>query len=111
MLQQKKLAIPDLRATFKEATIRFEEANKAREQKKKADELKKELAWAHVAAKEDVSFRHLTFLYMEAENSISIPQEMRRKIEEAAKLARRLPKIEGNLADAEVRSRLFFIVG
>jgi structural maintenance of chromosomes protein 6 len=54
-LQQKKEALPDLKSVFKDATRRFEEAAKAREQKKKADELKKELAWAHVAAKEDVS--------------------------------------------------------
>jgi len=44
----------------------LEEGNKACERKKKADKL-------NVAAKEDVSFRHLTFLYMEAESSISIP--------------------------------------
>jgi hypothetical protein len=44
-----------LKTAFKEATLRFEEASKAREQKRKADELKKEMAWAHVAAKEDVS--------------------------------------------------------
>ena len=55
VLQQKKQAIPDLKTAFKEATLRFEEASKAREQKRKADELKKEMAWAHVAAKEDVS--------------------------------------------------------
>ena len=55
VLQQKKQAIPDLRTAFREATLRFEEASKAREQKRKADELKKEMAWAHVAAKEDVS--------------------------------------------------------
>jgi structural maintenance of chromosomes protein 6 len=55
VLQQKKQAIPDLKSAFREATMRFEEASKAREQKKKADELKKELAWAHVAAKEDVN--------------------------------------------------------
>lgn len=34
--------------------MRFEEASKAREQRFKVDELKKELAWAHVAAKEVV---------------------------------------------------------
>jgi chromosome segregation ATPase len=55
VLAQKKQAIPDLRTAFKEATLRFEEASKAREQKRKADELKKEMAWAHVAAKEDAS--------------------------------------------------------
>jgi structural maintenance of chromosomes protein 6 len=56
VLQQKREVIPDLKSAFKEASIRFEEASKAREQKKKADDLKKELAWAHVAAKENVRF-------------------------------------------------------
>lgn len=54
ILHQKKQALPELRAAFKEATARFQEASKAREQRHKADELKKELAWAHVAAKEQV---------------------------------------------------------
>jgi hypothetical protein len=50
----KKEAIPDLQAHYKEVHTRFEEASKAREQRHKADELKKELAWAHVAAKQEV---------------------------------------------------------
>jgi hypothetical protein len=54
VLHQKKQVLPDLRATFKEASVRFEEASKAREQRCKVDELKKELAWAHVAAKQAV---------------------------------------------------------
>lgn len=53
-MHQKKQVLPDLRAVFKEASVRFEEASKAREQRFKVDELKKELAWAHVAAKEVV---------------------------------------------------------
>ena len=55
LLHQKKQILPDLRAVFKEATTRFQEASKAREQRFKADELKKELAWAHVAAKQGAS--------------------------------------------------------
>ena len=55
LLHQKKQILPDLRAAFKEATTRFQEASKAREQRVKADELKKELAWAHVAAKQGAS--------------------------------------------------------
>lgn len=51
---RKKEAIPDLQAHYKEILTRFEEASKAREQRHKADELKKELAWAHVASKQDV---------------------------------------------------------
>jgi hypothetical protein len=51
---RKKEAIPDLQAHYKEVLTRFEEASKAREQRHKADELKKELAWAHVAAKQEV---------------------------------------------------------
>lgn len=54
VLHQKKQVLPDLRAAFKEASVRFEEASKAREQRCKVDELKKELAWAHVAAKQAV---------------------------------------------------------
>ena len=51
---RKKEAIPDLQAHYKEILMRFEEASKAREQRHKADELKKELAWAHVASKQEV---------------------------------------------------------
>jgi hypothetical protein len=100
VLQQKKQAIPDLRSTFREATRRFEEASKAREQKKKADELKKELAWAHVAAKEDVNL--LTYLALTLADNTVMLQEMRQKIEDAAKMSRRLPKIEENVANADV---------
>lgn len=82
VLSQKKEAIPDLRVAFREATARYEEAAKAREQKKKADDLKKELAWAHVRGKEE---------------------EMAAKLEEAAKLARRLPKIQKNIDEAQAR--------
>ena len=82
LLTVKKEALPDLRTRFREQTLRYEEAAKAREQKQKADDLKKELAWSHVAAKEE---------------------EMTKKIEEAAKLGRRLPKINENIAEAQVR--------
>ena len=82
MLTVKKEALPDLRTRFREQTIRYEEAAKAREQKQKVDDLKKELAWSHVAAKEE---------------------EMTKKIEEAAKLGRRLPRIVESIADAQVR--------
>jgi structural maintenance of chromosomes protein 6 len=54
VLMRKKEAIPDLQAHYKEVLTRFEEASKAREQRHKADELKKELAWAHVATKQEV---------------------------------------------------------
>ncbi|KAF8895600.1 hypothetical protein BD779DRAFT_1434318 [Infundibulicybe gibba] len=81
ILTQKREAIPDLRTAFTDATIRFEEAAKAREQKKKVDDLKKELAWSHVQRKEE---------------------EMTEKIEEAAKITRRLPKLEENVKIAKV---------
>ena len=55
VLKRKAEVIPDLEEQFLEAQQRFEEAERAREQRHKADELKKELAWAHVAAKEQVS--------------------------------------------------------
>ncbi|KAI6027610.1 P-loop containing nucleoside triphosphate hydrolase protein [Pisolithus microcarpus] len=82
ILHQKKQALPELRATLKEATIRFEEASKAREQRHKADELKKELAWAHVAAKQ---------------------HEMEAKFQEVAKAQQRLPKIQDKVDHAEAQ--------
>lgn len=85
VLHQKKQVLPDLRATFKEASVRFEEASKAREQRCKVDELKKELAWAHVAAKQ---------------------AEMEAKLGEVAKAERRLPKIEAEMKTAESQFRL-----
>ncbi|KAG2151338.1 P-loop containing nucleoside triphosphate hydrolase protein [Suillus clintonianus] len=85
VLHQKKQVLPDLRATFKEASVRFEEASKAREQRCKVDELKKELAWAHVAAKQ---------------------AEMEAKLGEVAKAERRLPKIEAEMKTAESQFQL-----
>ena len=72
-----------MKARLREATSRYNEAEKAREQKKRADDLKKELAWSHVAAKQE---------------------EMSNKLEETAKLARRLPKIKESVKQAEVSS-------
>lgn len=54
VLKRKAEVVPDLEEGYHEALARYEEAEKAREQRHKADELKKELAWAHVAAKEAV---------------------------------------------------------
>ncbi|KAG2065304.1 P-loop containing nucleoside triphosphate hydrolase protein [Suillus decipiens] len=85
VLHQKKQVLPDLRATFKEVSVRFEEASKAREQRCKVDELKKELAWAHVAAKQ---------------------AEMEAKLGEVAKAERRLPKIEAEMKAAESQFQL-----
>lgn len=81
VLQQKKEALPDLRTAFREATVRFEEASKAREQKHRVDELKKELAWSHVAAKE---------------------AEMTIKFQEVAKLTTKVPTIQKNLEKEQV---------
>ncbi|KAH9926088.1 P-loop containing nucleoside triphosphate hydrolase protein [Amylocystis lapponica] len=80
VLKRKSEVIPDLEDALKEASTRFEEAAKAREQRHRADELKKELAWAHVATKE---------------------QEMKTKFEEVAQLTRRVPKIQEKLEKAE----------
>jgi len=88
VLHHKKEAVPDLKSALREATNRFKEAGKAREQKQKADDLKKELAWAHVKGKE---------------------MEMRKKLEEQVKLEKRLPKIEENIATAEVRPSFHII--
>lgn len=52
VLSQKRTALPDLKEKRDAAAARLAEASKALEQKKKADDLKKELAWAHVGAKE-----------------------------------------------------------
>ncbi|KAI3616349.1 structural maintenance of chromosomes protein 6 [Moniliophthora roreri] len=82
VLSHKREAIPDLRAAFKEATLKFEEASKAREQKRRVDDLKKELAWSHVAVK---------------------AAELGKKIEDAGKQERRLPKIQGNLDTAKAK--------
>ncbi|KAG1762131.1 P-loop containing nucleoside triphosphate hydrolase protein [Suillus occidentalis] len=65
--------LPGLRATFKEASVRFEEASKAREQHCK-------MAWAHVAAKQT---------------------EMEERLGEVAKAEHRLPKIEAEIKAAE----------
>ncbi|KAG9315735.1 P-loop containing nucleoside triphosphate hydrolase protein [Chiua virens] len=85
LLHQKKQILPDLRQTFKEATSRFQEASKAREQRAKADSLKKELAWAHVAAKQE---------------------EMEGKLEDLAKAQRRVEKIEAELQTVESKFQL-----
>ncbi|RDB15621.1 Structural maintenance of chromosomes protein 6 [Hypsizygus marmoreus] len=79
VLAQKKEALPDLRAAFRDATVRYEEAAKAHQQKQKVDQLKKELAWAHVRAKEE---------------------EMTVKINKAAEAAARLPKIQAEVNNA-----------
>ena len=63
VLKRKAEVIPDLEEQFLEAQQRFEEAERAREQRHKADELKKELAWAHVAAKEQVSLAFGSIVY------------------------------------------------
>ncbi|KAI0755297.1 P-loop containing nucleoside triphosphate hydrolase protein [Daedaleopsis nitida] len=53
VLKRKAAVLPDLESAYIEVKERYEEAKRAREQRHKADELKKELAWAHVAAKEE----------------------------------------------------------
>lgn len=82
VLMRKKEAIPDLQAHYKEVLTRFEEASKAREQRHKADELKKELAWAHVASKQD---------------------EVTEKATEVHKLQQRIPKIQRSLDGADAK--------
>lgn len=90
VLAQKKLAVPDLKAALKDASARFEEASKAREQKKKEDDLKKELAWAHVATKED---------------------ELARKFADATKIKnKKLPEIQKSLETAQVCLTLWLAI-
>ncbi|KAF9523412.1 P-loop containing nucleoside triphosphate hydrolase protein [Crepidotus variabilis] len=81
LLAVKKEAIPDLKVRMREATIRYEEAQKAREQKQKAIDLKKELAWSHVAGKQE---------------------ELEKQSQEVGKLSKRLPKIKESVKKAEV---------
>ena len=57
VLKRKAEVIPDLEEAVKEARARWDEAQKAVQQKHRADELKKELAWAHVASKEEACRR------------------------------------------------------
>ncbi|KAH9990809.1 P-loop containing nucleoside triphosphate hydrolase protein [Russula vinacea] len=80
VLMRKKEAIPDLQAHYKEVVTRFEEASKARQQRHKADELKKELAWAHVAAKQE---------------------EVTEKATDLHKVEQRIPKIQRSLDEAD----------
>ena len=54
ILKNKSEVLPDLEQALEDATSRYKEAEKARSMKHRADELKKELAWAHVATKEQV---------------------------------------------------------
>ncbi|KAF9452921.1 P-loop containing nucleoside triphosphate hydrolase protein [Macrolepiota fuliginosa MF-IS2] len=60
VLDQKREAIPDLRVALQDAKRRFDEAENARKQKVKQDDLKKEMAWAHVKAKENELLERLT---------------------------------------------------
>jgi hypothetical protein len=68
--------------------VRYEEARKAREQKKKVDDLKRELAWSHVASKED---------------------ELKAKLQEAEKAKRVVAKVESSLQEAKVDTVSFLV--
>ncbi|KAI0084778.1 P-loop containing nucleoside triphosphate hydrolase protein [Irpex rosettiformis] len=81
VLKNKSEILPDLEDALRDATQRFKEADKARQQKHKADELKKELAWAHVAAKQEE--------YME-------------KLGEVEKQKKRVKKVKSSLESAEI---------
>lgn len=80
-VKRKSEGLPDLEEALEDAMSRFEEARKAREQRHKADDLKKELAWAHVASKE---------------------AELNTRMAEAARLAKRLPRIKKDMQEAQV---------
>ncbi|KAF8527504.1 P-loop containing nucleoside triphosphate hydrolase protein [Hysterangium stoloniferum] len=79
-LQLKREEIPDLEKAFREADARNKEATKAREKQTQLAEYKRELAWAHVKAKED---------------------EMTKQLGDVAKARRRLPRIEQSIQEAE----------
>ncbi|KAI0700048.1 P-loop containing nucleoside triphosphate hydrolase protein [Cerioporus squamosus] len=82
ILKRKAEVIPDLQEQYNEAQQRYEEAEKAREQRHKADELKKELAWAHVAAKQE---------------------ELESKLKEVASIQRKIERNEAEVQAAEAR--------
>ncbi|RDX50230.1 P-loop containing nucleoside triphosphate hydrolase protein [Lentinus brumalis] len=82
ILKRKAEVIPDLQEQYNEAQQRYEEAEKAREQRHKADELKKELAWAHVAAKQE---------------------ELESKMREVASIQRKIERNEAEVQAAEAR--------
>jgi hypothetical protein len=63
--------------------------------------LKKELAWAHVGAKEEVTDSFAAGKLRWADGCY-FSQEMRKKFEDVAKATRRLPKIQEGLATAKV---------
>jgi chromosome segregation ATPase len=81
VLEQKREAIPDLRATAQEAKRRYDEADNARKQKAKQDDLKKEMAWAHVQSKQD---------------------ELLQKEAQVANLESKLPKLTAEIEQAKV---------
>ncbi|KAF9505772.1 hypothetical protein BS47DRAFT_1306174 [Hydnum rufescens UP504] len=55
VITQKAQALPDLKIAHQEAASRFKLAGEARKQKDLLDEVSRELAWAHVRDKENVS--------------------------------------------------------
>lgn len=73
--------LPDLERKLKDATVRYDEASKARDQKVKLAAVKRELAWAHVRDKED---------------------ELGAKLKEISAQDKRLPKIQDNIRKAQV---------
>ncbi|THH10198.1 hypothetical protein EW145_g1501 [Phellinidium pouzarii] len=73
VLETKRGVLPDLKKAVADATTRFKGARKAMETKAKIGELKQELAWSHVQEKEE---------------------EMKAKIEEVAKMSRKVPKLQ-----------------
>ncbi|KAI0647716.1 P-loop containing nucleoside triphosphate hydrolase protein [Trametes meyenii] len=80
VLKRKAEVLPDLEEALSEVRARWDEAQKAVEQKTKADELKKELAWAHVASKQD---------------------ELTQQLNGVAHINHRVEKCEGQVRQAE----------
>ncbi|KAI0366623.1 P-loop containing nucleoside triphosphate hydrolase protein [Pilatotrama ljubarskyi] len=80
VLKRKAEVLPDLKEAVMEARARWDEARKAMEQKNKADELRKELAWAHVASKEE---------------------ELTNQLKEVARIKHRVEKCEEQVREAE----------
>ncbi|KAH9851599.1 P-loop containing nucleoside triphosphate hydrolase protein [Lenzites betulinus] len=80
VLKRKAEVIPDLEEALSEARARWEEAQKAVAQKTKVDDLRKELAWAHVASKQE---------------------ELTKQLNEVAHIKHRVEKCEDQVRQAE----------
>ena len=98
VLKRKAEVLPDLEESYREAHARYSEAEKARDQRHKADELKKEIAWGHVAVKEQVSIPTL-HVTMSGPHYL---QELKKRMTDVETIKHRIEKHETAVKEAEV---------